>query len=313
MPILRQPPRKEVMRSLKKMSYLSFTGVAVLLCFVIILGVRQYQLSERYNTIITQSERMIFQFSTIREQITTSLIKKDWNAIATTANQLKDLNSSVARLQENTLIPGEYRLDMAHQVDISGLAIASKEILSSSNKFTHSLILQEKMRTLAEYLLQFDRIIVSQMRAKVVGFQTAMIGALSAIICLISFSLILLYKKALIPLLQLREQTADPEVLSNGFHYGKDTCAEIAIFVDSVNSLLAQMNENPAIQSDTRTLSDKLAVIINESNNLSNGIINYAQLLKDSYREVEIGGEEIKILQNIIDAAERIASLNKDI
>ncbi len=180
------------MRSLKKTSYLSFTGVAVLLCFVIILGIRQYQLSGRYNSIITQSERMIFQFSTIREQITTSLIKKDWNTIATTADQLKNLNSSIARLQENTLIPGEYRLDMAHQVDISGLAIASKEILSSSDKVTHSLSLQEKMRTLAEYRLQFDRIMVSQMRAKVVGFQTAMIGALGAIICLISFSLILL-------------------------------------------------------------------------------------------------------------------------
>jgi len=301
------------MRSLKKTSYLAFMGVAVLLCFVIILGIRQYQLTERYNSIITQSEKMIFQFSTIREQITTSLIEKDWNTIATAADQLKNLNSSIARLQENTLIPGEYRLDMARQVDISGLAIASKEILSSTNKIAHSLILQDKMRTLAEYLLQFDRIIVSQMRAKVVGFQTAMIGALGAIICLISFSLILLYKKALIPLLQLREQTDNPDVLSNGFHYDNDTCTEISIFIDSVNSLLEQMTENSTVQHDANTLSDKLAAIINESNNLSNGIINYAQLLKDSYREVEMGGEEIKILENIIDAAERIALLNKEI
>jgi hypothetical protein len=301
------------MRSLKKTSYLAFVGVAILLFFVIILGIRQYQLSERYNSIITQSEKMIFQFSTIREQVTTSLIEQDWNTVATAADQLKNLNSSIARLQENTLIPGEYRLDMARQVDISGLAIASKEILSGSNKIAQSLILQDKMRTLAEYLLQFDRIIVSQMRAKVVGFQTVMIGALGAIICLISFSLILLYKKALIPLLQLREQTENPAVLFSGFQYDNDTCLEIAIFVDSVNSLLDQMNENPVIHPDNHTLSDKLGVIVNESNNLSNGIINYAQLLKDSYREVEMGTEEIKILQNIIDAAERIALLNKEI
>lgn len=288
-------------------------GVAVLLCLVIILGIRQYRLSEQYHSIITQSEKMIFQFSTIREQITTSLIKQDWDTIATTADQLNNLNSSIARLQENTLIPGEYRLDMARQVDISGLAITSKAILSSTNKIAQSLVLQHKMRTLAEYLLQFDRIIVSQMRAKVVGFQTVMIGALGAIICMISFSLILLYKKALIPLLQLREQAANPDVLSNGFHYDNDTCTEISIFVDSVNSLLEQVNENSTVQHDANTLSDKLATIINESNNLSNGIINYAQLLKDSYREVEMGGEERTILQNIIDAAERIALLNKEI
>lgn len=301
------------MHSLKKTSYFAFAGVAVLLFFVMILGFRQYQLSERYNSIITQSEEMIFQFSTIREQITTSLIEQDWNKIVTAADQLKNLNSSIARLQENTLIPGEYRLDMARQVDIAGLAITSKEILSSTNKIAHSITLQDKMRTLADYLLQFDRIIVSQMRAKVVKFQTVMIGALGAIICLISFSLILLYKKALIPLLQLREQTEHPDVLSNGLHYNNDTCTEIAIFVDSVNSLLEQMSENPINNHDTHTLSDKLADIINESNNLSNGIINYAQLLKDSYHEFQMGDEEIKILQNIIDAAERIALLNKEI
>ncbi|AGF79557.1 hypothetical protein UWK_03028 [Desulfocapsa sulfexigens DSM 10523] len=301
------------MRSLKKMSYLVFMGVALLLLLVIIFIVRQYQLSEQYDTIITQSEKMVFQLLTIREQLTTSLIKQDWKAIATTANQLEDLNSSIARLQENPLIPGEFRLGMAHQVDVSGIAIASREILSSSDKLTNSLVLQDKMRSLTEYLLQFDRIIGSQMRAKVVAFQTVMIGALGVIICLISFSLILLYKKALIPLLHLKRQTTDNDVISTGFLYDKSTCSEITIFVDSVNSLLDQMKNRSATQELPHTLSDELASIINESNNISNGIINYAQLLKDSYREVEMGNEEMKILQNIIEGAERIAHLNKQI
>jgi len=301
------------MRSLKKMSYLVFMGVALLLLLVIIFIVRQYQLSEQYDTIITQSEKMVFQLLTIREQLTTSLIKQDWKTIATTANQLEDLNSSIARLQENPLIPGEFRLGMAHQVDVSGIAIASREILSSSDKITNSLALQDKMRSLTEYLLQFDRILGSQMRAKVVAFQTVMIGALGVIICLISFSLILLYKKALIPLLHLKRQTTDNDVISTGFLYDKNTCSEITIFVDSVNSLLDQMKNRSATQELPHTLSDELASIINESNNISNGIINYAQLLKDSYREVEMGNEEIKILQNIIEGAERIAHLNKQI
>ena len=295
------------------MSYLVFTGVAILLFLVISLSVRQYQLSERYNTIITQSEEMVFQLLTIREQITTSLIKQDWNSIATTANQLKNLNSSIARLQENTLIPGEFRLGMARQVDVSGIAIFAKQILRSDDKIAHSLILQDKMRILTEYLMQFDRIIGSQMRSKVVGFQTVMIGALGIIICLISFSLILLYKKALIPLLQLRKQTEQSDVLLTGFQYDKDTCSEITIFVDSVNSLLEQIDHPETAGNSLHTLSAELESIINESNNLSNGIINYAQLLKDSYREVDIGNEEIQILQNIIDGAEKIADLNKKI
>ncbi len=301
------------MRSLKKTSYIAFMGVALLLSLVIILGFRQYQLSERYNVVITQSEEIIFQFATIKEQITTSLIKQDWSSVVTISDQLKKLNSSIARLQENTLIPGEYRLDMAKQLDIAALAITSKEILRNPDKIKGSLVLQNKMRKIAEYLLQFDRIIVSQMRSKVVHFQTVMIGALGGIICIISFSLLLLYKKALIPLLQLSDQSKNPDIHTIGFTYAKTTCTEITIFVDSVNSLLKKIQANSSGQYDPEQLTEKLGTIINESNNLSNGIINYAQLLKDSYREVAMGNEEIKILQGIIDAAEKIAALNKTI
>ncbi len=301
------------MRSLKKTGYLAFMGVALLLAFVIVLSVRQYQLNKRYNSIITQSEEMIFQFSTIREQITTSLIERDWEKVVNAADQLKNLHSTLARLQENPLIPGEYRLDMAKQVDLSGLAISSKNILSADDKVAYSLSLQNKMRTLAEYLVQFDRIIVSRMRAKVVQFQTVMIGSLGGVICLISFSLLLLYKKTMIPLLRLSRQVEDPELLTHGFSYDNDACAEIAVFIDSVNELLSRKTGRGDGGENDRNNAEQLAAIINESTNLSNGIINYAQLLTDSYREVEIGTEETRILQNIINAAERIAALNKEI
>jgi hypothetical protein len=301
------------MQSLKKISYLAFTGVAALLIFVVVLCIRQYQLTARYNTTIIQSEEIIFQFATIREQITASLIEKNWEKINSAADQLKKLNSALVRLQENTLIPGEYRLDMAKQVDLSGLSISSKEISSSDNTVTHSLRLQEKLRTLADYLMQFDRIIVSQMKAKVVQFQTVMIGVLGAVICLISFSLIFLYKKTMLPLLHLTVQAEDPEILINGFSYDNSTCTEIALLADSVNNVFMKSSPNSGSDSNFQINNEDLPEIINEINNLSNGIINYAQLLSDSYREMEIGQEETKILQNIIDTAEQIAQLNKEI
>ncbi len=301
------------MRSLKRTSYFVFTGVAVLLLFVIILGFRQYQLTGRYKIIITQSEQIIFQFSTIREQITTSLIENDWKKIVQAADQLKSLNSSLARLQENTLIPGEYRLDMAKQIDLSGMAISVKNISSASDKVAQSLSLQNKMRTLAEYLIQFDRIIVSHMRSRVVQFQAVMIGALGAVICLISFSLILIYKKTMLPILRLTKQVEDSTLLVNGFAKDPDACSEIAFFSDSLNELLIANTDKLEIVKHETVENKFLSKLINESTNLSNGIINYAQLLLDTYKEAGIGGEETKILHDIIDAAERIALLNKEI
>ncbi len=301
------------MRSLKKISYLAFICVVALLVFVIILSFRQFQLTERHNKIISQSETALFEFATIREQITTALIEKNWQEVAHSADQLKNLSVSLARLQENTLIPGEYRLDMAKQVDLSGLTILSKDIVAAQDKIAHSRKLQERLRTLSDYLMQFDRIIVSQIRAKVVQFQTAMIGALGTVICLISFALILLYKKTLIPLLNLAKQSENPDVITNGFHYDRDACTEVAQLTDSVNELFKRTNVQTADEQKNQPHDSELAAIINESTNLTNGIINYAQLLADSYREVEIGAEETKIVQNIITAAERIAELNKKI
>ncbi len=299
------------MYSLKKTGYLAFTSVAALLLFVVILGLRQYQLTEQYNKIITQSEKSIFQFATIREQITESLIEKDWAKVVAAARDLKELNSTLVRLQENDIIPSGYKLDMAKQVDLSGLAISSNNIIAAEDKVTHSLNLQRQTRILADYLWQFDRIIVSQMRAKVVRFQTIMIGALGCIICIISFSLILLYQKTILPLIRLSEQIKDEDILSHGLSYSHNPCLEISEFTEAVNGLLQKKQPKHSADININKYNDQLAAIINEGTNLSNGIINYAQLLSDSFLEDKEDVEEKDILTKIICAAERIATILK--
>jgi len=303
------------MYSLKKTGYLAFVAVACLLVFVVFLGFRQYQLTGQYSAIISQSEASIFQFSTLREQITASLIEQNWDKVVAASQDFKDLNAALVRLQENNLIPTEYKLDMAKQVDLSGLAIASKNIAATSDKVAYSLNLQHQMRSLADYLLQFDRIIVSQMRAKVVHFQTIMIGALGSIICIISFSLILLYQKAMLPLIRLADQVSGDALPANGFKLGDEPCTEIAKLTDAMSELCRRnRTESGETESSMQQEQHKqLAAIINEGTNLSNGIINYAQLLADSCQEKGDTSEEKMILAKIISAGERIADILKKI
>jgi len=302
-----------MMVSLRKTGYKAFIAVAGLLILVVILGVRQYQLTGQYNTIISQSEESIFQFSTIREQITASLIEQDWEKVVTASQDFKDLNGALVRLQESSLIPAEYKLDMAKQVDLPGLAIASKNISAAKDKVGYSLQLQQQIRTLADYLLRFDRIIVSQMRAKVVHFQTIMIGALGSIICIISFFLILLYQRAMIPLIHLADQISGGEIPENGLQPSADACAEITSLTDSLTRLF-QHKHSSEDKPEAPVQQDKqLAAIINEGTNLSNGIINYAQLLTDSCQDRGETSEEKMILAKIIAAGERIAAILKKI
>lgn len=301
------------MDSIKRIGYISFVSVAALLILVIIMGFRQYQLSERYNRIITESEAMIFQFSTLREQITTALIGRDWQQVDLSADQLKNLNSSLSRIQENPLIPAQYRLDLAKQADIGGVAILAKEIPVAHDKLAKSLDLQKQMRSLAEYLIRFDRIIVSQMRAKVIGFQTVMIGALAAVICLISFSLTLFHKKTMLPLFHLAKQIKQAETEDTVLTPPKNSSSELTSLVHGINDLLSHAGADTPSHHNVEELDEKLATTLNQSTNLANGIINYAQLLADSYREVEMGVEERKILETIIETAEQIARLNKEL
>ncbi len=301
------------MYSLKKTGYLAFASVACLLVFVVLLSIRQYQLTEQYNKIIIQSEASIFQFAAIREQITASLIEKNWDKVVAASRDLKDLNSTLVRLQENDLIPAEYKLDMAKQVDLSGLAISSKNIIAAEDKVAYSLNLQRQTRTLADYLQQFDRIIVSQMRAKLVHFQTIMIGALGTIICIISFSLILLYQKTLLPLVHLSEQAREEDILADGFTYSVDACTEIAELAETVNGLLQHRQPDNTANESPKKYDEQLATIINEGTNLSNGIINYAQLLSDSFQDTTGNIEGKNILEKIISAGERIATILKKI
>jgi hypothetical protein len=260
------------MSSLRKTGYLAFALLAGLLIFVILLGFRQYQITAQYNRIISQSEESIFQFSTIRERITSGLIEQNWDTVIAATKDLTPLNASITQLLENDLIPAEYKLDLAGKVDLSGLALSAQKIVATADRAAYSLNLQQQTRLLGDYLLRFDRIIVSQMRAKVVRFQTIMIGALGSIICIISFMLIILYQKTVLPLLRATRQNQD----------------------DSLALHNAQM-----------------AGVINEGTNLSNGIINYAQLLFDSCQGHGDNQEEKEILLKIMSNGERIAHILK--
>ena len=151
------------------------------------------------------------------------------------------------------------------------------------------------------------------MRAKLVHFQTIMIGALGSIICIISFSLILLYQKTLLPLIHLSEQAREEKILIEGFNYSPDSCTEIAELAEAVNELLQQQQSEHATEESPKKNDEQLAAIINEGTNLSNGIINYAQLLSDSLQDTTVTIEDKNILTKIISAGERIATILKNI
>jgi nitrate/nitrite-specific signal transduction histidine kinase len=295
------------MHSLKKLVWLAFLVVSVLLAGIILLGAYQYRLSGAYNKVINQNESALFRFMTIRETITEILISGKWEQLERVTGDVEKLNSEIARLKENKLVSAELKLALVDKIDLTGLAILLRQVISDPDKVRRSRQLQEQLRSISDYLLQYDRIIVGQARERIVNFQMVVIGALGLIISLASFSLILLYRNTVSPLLQLSRQMQSNTFGANGITLKQPVAKEIADLATAIERLALQSKSRPGPEPNGRDVKALLAETVNETTNSLNGIINYAQLLYDSSDQLQLTAEQMMMLQKIIDSGVHIA------
>ena len=82
----------EMILSLKTTSYTAAVFIALILGFLLLLGSRQYKSHKEYAEIIEQNEKIIFQFATIREHITESLLEKRHQQLNSITNEIENLN-----------------------------------------------------------------------------------------------------------------------------------------------------------------------------------------------------------------------------
>jgi hypothetical protein len=297
------------MKSIKSILTISFIIVGVSLLLVIILSIRQFQLTRQYTEITTISERTLFAFGTIREQVTQSLITRDFRQLKTIIPEIELLNNSISRLYDSGIVPGEFKLAMADNIDLSGLAISLRKIDSEQNQTEAGLKLQEEMRLVSDSLIKVDRIISGQIRDSVVSFQLSFIGVMGVLISCASFILIVLYRKAVKPLLGLSEQAAEEAVGERGFICQQEAGSEIVQFITSVNELLERVpSSGDSGSAGTLHKGEIVSTTINETTNSLNGILNYAQLLLESDTENQLDEQQRQMLEKIINNGEKIAA-----
>lgn len=298
------------MNSLKRLVWFAFTIVSILLGVISLLGITQYQLAGGYTKVISQNESALFHYMTIREAITENLITDNWSQPDAIIGDIEKLNGELNRLKENKLVSAELKLALVDKIDLTGLAILLRQVVHNVDKEERSKRLQEQLRSISDSLIQYDRIIAGQARERIVSFQTVVIGALGMIVCLASFSLILLYRNTVSPLIQLAKIARDDELVRGKIIISSPVVSEIAEVIHGLEALVSR-NGMVATESDEQenqtTLENILGDAINETTNRLNGIINYAQLLNDSLED-STENEELKVmLAKIMDSGTEIA------
>ncbi|HDO29985.1 MAG TPA: hypothetical protein ENG79_02855 [Desulfobacteraceae bacterium] len=297
------------MLSLRKILFSVFCAVASLLTVVVILGLLQYRFTSQFDTIIYQGEKILFRFTTLHEQMTHSMLAENWSEVDKAADKIESLNSELTRLLENNQVPDEYKLALINQVDLHGIALLARRVATDpNNRRANVLRLNGQLRQLADNLMQFDRVLATRMRTRLVRFQGLAIGALTLIIAGVSLLIILLYQKALMPLILLSQHLQKPNQVEP-LSIDPRSCKEIADLTDHVNTMIAAGRLASANYDQSSGRYFFAPRELNKLSNYLNGIINYTQLLIDEVEQNNVDDESLEILKKVQQSGELMGSI----
>ncbi|MBU0942957.1 MAG: hypothetical protein KJ804_07110 [Proteobacteria bacterium] len=297
------------MRSLRRLSAISFLGTALLLAALVLTGFRQNILMSDYSIIVKESESTIFLYATIREQATEGLLSRDSTKLLGAAKEFEHLHGRYTSMLDNHLIPSQYKLSFLQELDLEQVVINLRNL--AENTGSEELILKtiSQLRQINKQFLQFDRIVVNEMRNRVMQYQKRGLVLMGLIILLTCSTLIILYRKSVKPLIDLAAQTemARKDGKPLQLKEEKKWSVEVRALITSFNELLQKPKE---INSDSLTHNRREAefsAIVNDVTNRLNGIINYSQLLVDYCEVEEVADEQRQILHKIIENGEKSA------
>ncbi len=212
---------------------------------VLFMGVRQYQLRQDHHQIISQSEELLFSFAIIRERMLTAMLAAKYAELPLIATELEKFHSRLANFAKNPLIPAEYRLNFAGQIDLSGLILALQKGDGPLSKKEVAEVNAESRR-FAERLMALDRLLVDYAKSRLIDFQNVAIGALALVIFIVVNLLVLGQRSVVTPLLKLLQQVRE---ISGGRRQKVNLQAckaseEVAVLAEAFQGLIDQRMSN---------------------------------------------------------------------
>ncbi|MEN8141633.1 MAG: ATP-binding protein [Thermodesulfobacteriota bacterium] len=334
---------------LKKKIYTIYCLVLVAMILLLAQGVRQYQLYQAHEAIIGQTERLIFQFSIIREQVFELLLDKgddgvDLRAVTT---GMEELNTNLGAILANKYFSDEYKLTLLNSVDLAGIILLLHQVDEGKNIQENSRTLNQQMRSLGEHLILFDRVLVNNAKQRLISFQNIVIGSFGLIVFLLVTVLIVLHRNLIASFLRLASQAAAVVQGQEGQISGTKRCQEVDSLARSLQTLLARKDEASSAHelvaaelseqqgqlvvvrqelarergkkvemirvSHLAAIGDVAPGMAHEVSNLSNGIINYAQVLTDLACDPGFAKQRFELMGGIIREGEKIAALAKNL
>lgn len=308
---------------LKRLFFFITVAVLVFLAIVLALGVRQYLLYHQCRQAVTNGDRLLFQFTALKDHLNESLILKEDINLHAFNGELQNLEKEVEGLTGNILVPEGLKGSLPTRVDLVGLEVRLRAIQEQRQEKTRETA--ELVRSLNNTnvgLQQFRFLLSDHTQAILLGLHRIIVGALGLIVVLSCTLLYLLNRHLAAPMLNLCRLTADDQETGEGSYAD----CSMEMLTTRINGLLAGTVERQWTQggvdlADPRQLHEEArryryavtgclgSELASELTNRINGVINYTQTLIDINEQGDNRPQAAGLYQSLITEEKKTAEL----
>ncbi len=185
---------------LKKILYTFYLVTSLSLVLLLFMGIRQSQLYHNQVGVVEQTEKLLFQFSIIREHISTALMEGEQIPLTGLSKEMETLNYNLTKVLDTRHISEEFKLTLVNSIDLPGIVLLLRSVEAGEATKEDYRRLSREIRTLGERLMLFDRVLVNSSRERLIGFQNMVIGASALAVSMLVGILVLFHRSLLIPL-----------------------------------------------------------------------------------------------------------------
>lgn len=229
---------------MRKSFFITAFLIAVALGSLLLLAFNQFQLYGQHEQIISRTEKLIFQYSTIREQIIENIVEGRVEELAGISTAVEDLHNNIIKILDNSLIPAEYKFSFMQQIDLPGLILLLRRTATEKEDPNLIRLINEETRIIGERFTLLDRLILGYAKQKLVDFQMVIIGTLALVVFLVTTLMLITYRFLILPVINLSAQMENIIQGNQDRIFRSSGWEEVATLSSKMNHLLEDVKKS---------------------------------------------------------------------
>jgi len=227
----------------RKSFFITAFLIAAALGSLLFLAFNQFQLYGRHEEIISRTEKLIFQYSTIREQIIEDIVTGRLDQLAGISSAVEELHNNIIKILDNRLIPAEYKFSFMQQIDLPGLILLLRRTAAEREDPNLIRLINAETRVIGERFTLLERLILGYAKQKLVDFQMVIIGILALVVFLVTTLMVITYRFLIVPVINISDQSEQVLQGRQDRIYKPGGWQEVESLSDKMNRLLHDMKE----------------------------------------------------------------------